>query len=107
MLSVADAARTVLDRIERLPGERVPLREARGRVLADDVIAARSLPIFDNSARDGYAARSAELPARMPVAGVVAAGHVMTEPVAAGVAIRILTGAPMPAGLDTVVIQED
>ncbi|HTR50843.1 MAG TPA: gephyrin-like molybdotransferase Glp [Kofleriaceae bacterium] len=107
MLSVADAARAVARRIEPLPAERVPLADAGGRVLADDVRAARALPIFDNSAMDGYAARAAELPATLPVVGMVAAGQVMAEPVPAGVAIRILTGAPMPAGLDTVVIQED
>src|SRR5690242_12118624 len=107
MLSVEEAAAAVARRIERLPAERIPLREARGRVLADDVRAARALPIFDNSAMDGYATRSAELPATLPVVGMVAAGQVMTETVPTGVAIRILTGAPMPAGLDTVVIQED
>ncbi len=107
MLSVEDAARTVAERIEPLPVERVPLRDARGRVLADEVRAARALPIFDNSAMDGYAARSAELPNTLPVAGKVAAGQVMTEEPPLGVAIRIFTGAPMPPGLDTVVIQED
>ncbi|MBV8760782.1 MAG: molybdopterin molybdotransferase MoeA [Deltaproteobacteria bacterium] len=107
MQSVEAAAKAVAARIERLATERVPLAEAGGRVLADDIVAARALPIFDNSAMDGYAARSAELPATLPVVGQVAAGQVMTEPVPPGVAIRILTGAPMPAGLDTVVIQED
>lgn len=107
MQSVEAAAKAVAARIERLSGERVPLRDARSRVLADDIHAARALPIFDNSAMDGYAARSAELPATLPVVGMVAAGQVMAEPVPPGVAIRILTGAPMPAGLDTVVIQED
>ncbi|HEY1556023.1 MAG TPA: gephyrin-like molybdotransferase Glp [Kofleriaceae bacterium] len=107
MLSVEDAARAVATRIEPLAAERVPLREARDRVLADDVHAARALPIFDNSAMDGYAARSAELPATLPVVGLVAAGQVMTAQVPPHVAIRILTGAPLPTGLDTVVIQED
>lgn len=107
MQSVEAAAKAVAARIERLATERVPLAEAGGRILADDVSAARALPIFDNSAMDGYAARSAELPATLPVVGLVAAGQVMTETVPPGVAIRILTGAPMPAGLDTVVIQED
>jgi molybdopterin molybdotransferase len=107
MQSVEAAAKAVAARIERLAGERVPLRDARNRVLAEDVQAARALPIFDNSAMDGYAARSSELPATLPVVGMVAAGQVMAEPVPPGVAIRILTGAPMPAGLDTVVIQED
>ena len=107
MQSVEAAAKAVAARIERLGTERVPLAEAGGRILADDVVAARALPIFDNSAMDGYAARSAELPATLPVVGMVAAGQVMTEQVPPGVAIRILTGAPMPPGLDTVVIQED
>ena len=107
MLSVEEAARAVASKIKALPAERVLLREARGRVLADDVRAARALPIFDNSAMDGYAARSAELPATLPVVGMVAAGQVMAEVVPPKVAIRILTGAPIPAGLDTVVIQED
>ena len=107
MLPVEEAARTVAARIEALPIERVPLRDARGRVLADDVRAARALPIFDNSAMDGYAARSAELPNTLPVVGQVAAGAVLTEEPPPGVAIRIFTGAPMPPGLDTVVIQED
>ncbi len=107
MQSVEAAAKAVAARIERLGTERVPLASAGGRILADDILAARALPIFDNSAMDGYAARSAELPATLPVVGLVAAGQVMTEPVPPRVAIRILTGAPMPAGLDTVVIQED
>jgi molybdopterin molybdotransferase len=107
MQSVEAAAKAVAARIERLAVERVPLADARSRVLAEDIQAARALPIFDNSAMDGYAARSAELPATLPVVGMVAAGQVMAEPVPPGVAIRILTGAPMPAGLDTVVIQED
>jgi molybdopterin molybdotransferase len=107
MQSVEDAVRTVSERIAALAPARVPLREAGGHVLVDEIRAARALPIFDNSAMDGYAARSAELPATLPVVGQVAAGQVMAEEVPPGVAIRILTGAPMPAGLDTVVIQED
>jgi molybdopterin molybdotransferase len=107
MQSVEAAQRAVAARIERLAVERIPLADARGHVLANDIQAARALPIFDNSAMDGYAARSTELPATLPVVGLVAAGQVMTEEVPPGVSIRILTGAPMPAGLDTVVIQED
>src|ERR1700733_14374472 len=108
MHSVEAAARAVAERIEPLPVERVGLREARGRVLAEDVVAPRALPAFDHSAMDGYAARSAELPATLPLAGEIAAGQApATEPMRALVAVRILTGAPMPAGFDTVVIQED
>src|SRR3569623_2015976 len=106
MQSVAAAAKAVAARIERLATERVPLAEAGGRVLADDVGAARALPLFDNYEMDGYAARKAVLPATLPVGGLVASCQVRTETVPPGVAIRILTGAPMPAGLDTVFIQE-
>ena len=107
MHSVEDAARLVADKIAPLASERVPLRDARGRVLADDVVAARALPPFDNSAMDGYAARSAELPATLPVVGQVAAGQLMTGELPPRIAIRILTGAPLPVGLDTIVIQEE
>src|SRR5213078_651791 len=107
MLSVADAMRAVIARVPRLATERVAIDRAAGRVLAADVIAARALPGFDNSAMDGYAARSADLPATVPVAGVIAAGQLDVPALAPGTALRIFTGAPMPAGADTVVIQED
>jgi molybdopterin molybdotransferase len=99
--------RAVLQRVPRLPAEIVALEDACGRVLAADVIAARALPGFDNSAMDGYAARAADLPGTLPVIAVVAAGEVRTAPVPPGAAVRIFTGAPMPAELDTIVIQED
>jgi len=107
VLSVADAARAVIDRVPRLPAERVPLDQAAGRILAADLVAPRALPGFDNSAMDGYAARSADLPGTLLVAGMVAAGELDVPGLSAGTALRILTGAPMPAGADTVVIQED
>jgi molybdopterin molybdotransferase len=107
MLSVEEAARTVAQRIARLPAEQVPLRDARSRILAANLVAPRALPTFDNSAMDGYAARSSELPATLPVIATVAAGQVLTEAIPARVAVRIMTGAPMPQGLDTVVIQEE
>ena len=107
MLSVEEASKTVAARIQRLAVEQVSLQDARGRILAEDVIAPRALPSFDNSAMDGYAARSAELPATLPVVASVAAGRALADALPAGVAVRILTGAPVPAGLDTVVMQED
>jgi molybdopterin molybdotransferase len=107
MLSVDAAMRAVRERVGRLAIEEVPLIEARGRVLAVDVIAARSLPGFDNSAMDGYAARAADLPGTLPLAGVVAAGARALAPVPRGAAVRIFTGAPLPPELDAVVIQED
>jgi molybdopterin molybdotransferase len=107
VLSVADAVRAVIERVPRLDRELVPPDAACGRVLASDVVAARALPGFDNSAMDGYAARSSDLPGSLPVVGVVAAGQLEVAPVAPGAAVRIFTGAPMPPGADTVVIQED
>ncbi len=107
MLSVADATRTVLERVPRLASEEVALDQARGRILAADVISTRALPGFDNSAMDGYAVRSAELPSAFPIGGVIAAGAPYSQPIPERVAMRIFTGAPMPAELDTVVIQED
>ncbi|HEY5935749.1 MAG TPA: hypothetical protein VIU61_13970, partial [Kofleriaceae bacterium] len=107
MLSVADALRAVLDRVPRLGQESIALERALGRMLAGPIIAARALPGFDNSAMDGYAARSADLPGRLPIAGVVGAGEWRREPVPAGSCVRIFTGAPLPADLDTVVMQED
>jgi molybdopterin molybdotransferase len=107
VLAVADALRAVLARVPKLPSEAVPLASAAGRVLATDVVAGRMLPGFHNSAMDGYAARANELPATLPIAGVVGAGEVWAGAAPAGAAIRIFTGAPLPDGLDTVVIQED
>jgi molybdopterin molybdotransferase len=107
MQSVEEAAKTVSERIARLPVERIALSDARGRILGENLVATRFLPSFDNSAMDGYAVRNAELPGTFPVVGQVAAGQVLTDPIPERVAIRILTGAPMPASLDTVVIQED
>lgn len=107
MLSVAEALRAVIAKVPRLATETVPLTAARGRVLASDVIATRPLPRFDNSAMDGYAARSDELPAALPLAGVSAAGAPHAGSAPERTTIRIYTGAPVPPELDTVVIQED
>lgn len=107
VLSVADAVRTVLERVPRLGAEAVPLDTSRGRILAADIVAERALPGFDNSAMDGYAARAAELPGTLAIGGVVAAGAVHEIAVPLGTAMRIYTGAPIPGDLDTVVIQED
>jgi molybdopterin molybdochelatase len=89
-----------------LGGEEVPLAAAHNRVLARDVTAQVSLPGFDNSAMDGYAARSAELaalPVRLPVADDVPAGRTDVRPLAPGTVQRIMTGAPLPDGADVVV----
>ena len=109
-----------IDEVERIIRERVmpvaetetvPLAAAYGRVMASDVTAPISLPPFDNSAVDGYAVRSADLdPAaetRLAITGRVTAGHAAAQALAPGAAMRIFTGAPMPAGADTVFMQED
>jgi molybdopterin molybdotransferase len=107
VLSVTEATRAVIERVPRLGHELVALDGASRRVLARDIVATRALPGFDNSAMDGYAARSADLPATLPVVGVIAAGQVDLETLQPRTCVRIFTGAPMPPGADTVVIQED
>lgn len=97
----------MIAKVPRLAVEMVPLSRARGRVLAADVVASRALPGFDNSAMDGYAARSSELPASLPLVGVSAAGAPLVGAVPERSVVRIYTGAVMPPELDTVVIQED
>jgi molybdopterin molybdotransferase len=91
--------------------ERVPLTQARGRVVAKNVIAPVNLPPFDNSAVDGYAVRHADIAqdgeTRLKISGRLQAGAAADAQLAAGEAIRIFTGAPMPKGADTVFMQED
>jgi molybdopterin molybdotransferase len=112
LLPVADAERLIVERVVPVAErETVPLREAAGRVLAEDIIAPVHVPPFDNSAVDGYAVRADDLDAAretsLTIIDRVAAGHAATHALAAGEAIRIFTGAPMPAGADTVFMQED
>lgn len=111
LLSVDEALLRALALAETVAGiERLPLEKAHGRVLGETVRAATPLPLFDNSAMDGYAIRLADLagegPWRLPVAGRVAAGDTGQTPVPAGAALRIFTGAPVPPGCDAVVMQE-
>ncbi len=91
--------------------ERIPLAAAAGRILAEDMICPIFVPSFDNSAVDGYAVRFDDLAAtgetRLPLQGRIPAGAIDIPPVAVGTAVRIFTGAPMPAGADTVFMQED
>jgi molybdopterin molybdotransferase len=92
-----------------LPVETVPLTQAFGRHLAQDVTATRDQPPFAASAMDGYAVRRADVVpgAVLQVIGEAAAGHALVATVTQGQAARIFTGAPLPAGTDHVVIQED
>src|SRR5580704_4924613 len=112
LMPVADAERLIAERVTPVDGrETVALRESMGRVLAQDIIAPLNVPPFDNSAVDGFAVRGDDLDAgaekRLAIVDRVAAGHAATHAVKAGEAIRIFTGAPMPAGADTVFMQED
>lgn len=111
LLSVEAAEALIAERVPPLAGvEQVALSVARGRVLASDLVAPRPLPPFFNSAVDGYAVCHADLApgadTRLPVVGRAPAGA-EPPPLAPGAAMRVFTGAPMPAGADTVMMQED
>jgi molybdopterin molybdotransferase len=101
-----EAQREVLASVAPLRSERVRLGDALGRVLAEPVVAPHDVPPFANSAMDGFAVRAADLtavPVDLEVVEDVPAGSVPTREVMPGTAVRIMTGAPMPAGADTVV----
>jgi molybdopterin molybdotransferase len=109
LLPVAEALALVLRDAAPLPGEAAPLADAHGRVLTDDLSARRTQPPADVSAMDGYAVRAADVasaPAPLKLIGEVAAGRPFAGTVGNGEAARIFTGGFMPAGADTVVIQE-
>ena len=115
MLTVDSAVERILEQFRPLSEhERVPLEAALGRVLVEDVPADIDLPPFDTTAMDGYALRAADVsaagkdsPVTLAVVGQIAAGAVAQRPLEAGRAYRILTGAPMPAGADSVVPYEE
>jgi molybdopterin molybdotransferase len=111
--TVAAAQRRLLDSLTPLEAESVGLGDALGRILAEDLHSSRDLPGFDNSAMDGYAVRAADIvdanvaaPVSLAVVGESRAGGAAPE-LSAGSAIRIMTGAPLPVGADSVVRQED
>jgi molybdopterin molybdotransferase len=107
MQSIEQASARILELVTPLAAQRVALDDADGRYLAADVIATRSLPGFDNSAMDGFAIRAHDVPATLPVVAAIAAGATMPAPLPSASAVRIMTGAPLPPGADTVVIFED
>jgi molybdopterin molybdotransferase len=110
MLSTEQAIAGMVAAVAPVAGlETVSLFDALGRVLAEDVVARRTVPADNNSAVDGYAVRAADLVApdvRLPIGGRIAAGHPFHRPIAPGEALRIFTGAPIPSGADTVLPQE-
>lgn len=108
---VAQARQLILDALVAPGGrEQVAVRAALGRVLAGDVVAPFDVPAYDNSAMDGYAVRAADLAAvgetRLTVVGRALAGNAFPGTVTSGQAVRIMTGAVIPRGADTVVVQE-
>ncbi|MEM7412572.1 MAG: gephyrin-like molybdotransferase Glp [Myxococcota bacterium] len=113
-ITPAEALETILQRAEPLTPETVSLPEAQGRILAESVTSERVIPPADNSAMDGYAVRaadcaqaSADAPVALPVSFEVPAGAAAPPTLEVGQAARILTGAPLPPGADSVVRQED
>ncbi len=110
LLAVDDALARLLEGVAPLPQEIISLFDAHGRVLAESITARLTQPPFDASAMDGYAVRAADaaaVPAKLSVTGESAAGRGFSGTVGQGQAVRIFTGAPLPAGADAVVIQED
>ena len=112
--SVAEQLAHVLAQVSALPPVRLPLDEARGLVLAEDVRSSTDTPPFDNSAMDGYAVRRADLlgasaatPVTLPVIADLAAGTAENPQIGPGQVARIMTGAPVPDGADAIVPIED
>ena len=114
MISVEEARERILDVIQRLPAVSMPLADALGHVLAEDVYSPLTIPPLDNTAMDGYAVRAADTdgaspdsPVTLSVIGEVAAGYIYDGEVQPGTAVRIMTGAPIPRGADSVVPFEE
>src|SRR5512141_3114397 len=104
MVDIEEAQQIILRHIAPLPTEELPLLKGMGRVAGEDVYAPRDIPGTDNSAMDGYAFSFAAVQGNsLVVSGYLPAGKEGTTPVAAGEAVRIMTGAPIPRGCDTVV----
>ena len=114
MLPVEDAVDRILSFCRQLPAETRSIEDAVGQVLAGDISAPFDIPPHDNTAMDGYAVQSASTegatestPVRLRVIGELAAGYLFDQAVGAGEAVRIMTGAPMPTGADTIVPFEE
>lgn len=110
MLTVEEALQKILNEVSVLETETVPIMESQGQVLAEDIISDINVPPRDNSAMDGYAVRAADTrsasektPKVLNVIDTVIAGEISKKEVTPGTAIRIMTGAPMPKGADSIV----
>jgi molybdenum cofactor synthesis domain-containing protein len=109
MIPLREAQQHVLGKVPSLPGRTLDVAAAVGAVLSEPVRSAVAVPPFDNTAVDGFAVRAvdvASVPARLLIAGTIAAGDEPTLAVAPGEAVRIMTGAALPAGADAVVMVE-
>jgi molybdopterin molybdotransferase len=106
VIPLADAQRRILDAVAPLEPRVFALADAGGLVLAQPIVATEAVPPFANTGMDGYAVRAADTPGRLRVIGELPAGRAPTIAVGAGEAIRIMTGAPMPDGADSVVMVE-
>jgi molybdopterin molybdotransferase len=107
LLPVAEAQQRLLALAQPVPEENCPLAQAAGRWAARDIAALRTQPASDLSSMDGYAIRFADLPGPWDVIGESAAGRRFGSGVASGQAVRIFTGAPLPPGADSVLVQEE
>jgi len=111
MVSFEEARSIILDSVQSVGTERIHLLEATGRVLAEDAVSPWDLPLWDNSAMDGYAVRAGDClttPCKLRVTGFLPAGAKADGiTVEAGCAVRIMTGAPVPSGCDAVVPVEE
>jgi molybdopterin molybdotransferase len=112
LMTTAEALTQLDHRLEAITAtETVPIGDATERILAVDIVSSRSVPPHDNAAVDGYAVffddLSQQSDTRLPIAGRVSAGHPLSGPAQRGNAYRIFTGAPMPLGTDSVLMQED
>jgi molybdopterin molybdotransferase len=114
LLPVSEARERILAAFAPLNTTHVPLKDAVGRILAEEIVAATDLPLFDNSSMDGFAVRVSDVleagsatPIRLPVVNDIPAGIMPTHQLQSGEAARIMTGAPLPAGADAVVPVEE
>lgn len=109
MLTYYQARDLIVESVHPLAVEKVSLLDAAGRATAEDIIANQPLPLFDNSAMDGYAVRAADCSAgvNLPLQGYLPAGGEMNCSVEPGTAVKIMTGAPIPPGADTIVPFEE
>jgi molybdopterin molybdotransferase len=106
VISVEEAQAHALKVVRRVGAERIAVRQALGRILAEEIEAPGDLPPHDDSAMDGFAVRASERAAERRIVGEAAAGHPFGKSVGPGEAVRIMTGAPLPEGADAVVMVE-